>query len=90
MSLEQSKYNQLQKKQTETVKKIIRTIIAYIVIATNFGVAIVAALLVGFYMIDTLNLVGFWVFFDAAITISVFTLTFIVLERGANALNLDI
>lgn len=72
------------------MKKIIRTIIAYIVIVTNLGVAIVAALWVGFYMIDTLNLVGFWVFFDAAITISVFTLTFLALESGANALNLGI
>jgi len=72
------------------MKKIIRTIIAYIVIVTNFGVAIVAALRVGFYMIDALNLVGFWVFFDAIATISVFTLTFLALERGANALNLDI
>ena len=72
------------------MKKIIRTIIAYIVIVANFGVAIVAALRVGFYMIDTLNLVGFWVFFDAFVTISVFTLTFLTLERGAYALNLDI
>ena len=72
------------------MKKTIRTIIAYIVVVTNLGVAIVAALRVGFYMIDTLNLVGFWVFFDAVITISVFTLTFLALERGADALNLGI
>lgn len=72
------------------MKKIIRTIIAYIVIITNFGVAIVTALMVGFYMVDSLNLVGYWVFVDAAITISVFALTFLALERGADALNLDI
>lgn len=72
------------------MKKIIRIIVPIIVFAANFTIAIYACVFVADYLIDTLDLVGFWVFLDAIVSFAVACLVFYALNRVATMLHLDI
>lgn len=72
------------------MKKIIRIIVPIIVFAANFTIAAYACVFVAAYLIDTLDLVGFWVFPDAIVSLAVACLVFYALNRVATILHLDI
>lgn len=73
------------------MKKTIRTIIVPIIVfAANFTIAVYACVFVADYLIDTLNLVGWWVFPDAIVCIAVAGLVLYALNRVATIFHLDI
>lgn len=72
------------------MKKIIRIIVPIVLFAANFTIAAYASVLVGYYLIDILDLVGFWVFPDAIVSLAVACLVFYALNRVATILHLDI
>lgn len=72
------------------MKKIIRIIVPIIVLAANFTIAIYACVIVAAYLVDTLDLVGFWVFPDAIVCLAVAGFVLYALNRVATLLHLDI
>ena len=72
------------------MKKIIILIVPIIVFTANFTIAAYACVFVASYLIDTLNLVGWWVFPDALVCLAVAGLVLYALNRVATMLHLDI
>lgn len=72
------------------MKKIVRVAMAIVVIAANLGAAIYAAVLVANFMVDYLNLTGFWVFPDAIVTVCVGVVVFLALKHVAHACNITL
>ena len=72
------------------MKTILRSIIAIIVFVANLFIAGVCGMAVANFMVDTLDLVGLWVFIDGTMAALTMACTFLVLEHGAYVCNLGL
>ena len=72
------------------MKKIVFIIVPVVVFFVNVAVAAYASVVVANFLVDDLYLVGWWVFPDAAIAITVATLVCLFLQRVAYALHLSL